>query len=115
MASGHVNRTNRPNTWLHRPACKREEKPCQLGAVHSCGSMSAFGGKADIECSDRVFPLLTQSSHRPDRNPAVQQSTAVALSRQPAAPPTRFRTFQVIAADLISCSLLKAAAACDRN
>ena len=21
MASGHVNRTNRPNTWLHRPAC----------------------------------------------------------------------------------------------
>jgi hypothetical protein len=35
MASGHVNRTNRPNTWLHRPACKREEKPCQLGAVHT--------------------------------------------------------------------------------
>jgi hypothetical protein len=22
MASGHVNRTKRPNTWLHRPACK---------------------------------------------------------------------------------------------
>ena len=21
MASGHVNRANRPNTWLHRPAC----------------------------------------------------------------------------------------------
>jgi hypothetical protein len=21
MASGHVNRTNRPNTWLHRPTC----------------------------------------------------------------------------------------------
>jgi hypothetical protein len=21
MASGHVNRTQRPNTWLHRPAC----------------------------------------------------------------------------------------------
>jgi len=35
MASGHVNRTNRPNTWLHRPACKREERPCQLGAVHT--------------------------------------------------------------------------------
>src|SRR5262249_17022623 len=33
MASGHMNRANRPNTWLHRPACKREEKPCQLGAV----------------------------------------------------------------------------------
>src|SRR5215831_10712525 len=35
MASGHVNRTNRPNTWLHRPACGREESPCQLGAVHT--------------------------------------------------------------------------------
>src|SRR5260221_8929270 len=30
-----VCRANRPNTWLHRPACKREEKPCQLGAVHT--------------------------------------------------------------------------------
>jgi hypothetical protein len=72
MASGHVNRTKRPNTWLHRPASKREEKPCQLGAVHTwhfatfgntpssrplteakrtCrdeADMSAFGGKADI-------------------------------------------------------------------
>jgi hypothetical protein len=35
MASGHVNRANRPNTWLHRPALKREEKPCQHGAVHT--------------------------------------------------------------------------------
>ena len=25
MASGHVNRTNRPNTWLHRPATRRED------------------------------------------------------------------------------------------
>jgi len=34
-----------------------------------------------------------------------------------AAPPTRFRTFQVIAADVISCSLLKTNAerAGDRN
>ena len=35
MASGHVNRTNRPNTWLHRPAMRREDFPCQLGAVHT--------------------------------------------------------------------------------
>ena len=35
MASGHVNRTNRPNTWLHRPAKRREDFPCQLGAVHT--------------------------------------------------------------------------------
>jgi hypothetical protein len=30
MASGPVCRTNRPNTWLHRPATQREDSPCQL-------------------------------------------------------------------------------------
>ena len=35
MASGHVNRINRPNTWLHRPSLQREDSPCQLGAVHT--------------------------------------------------------------------------------
>src|SRR5262249_10580001 len=35
MASGHVNRINRPNTWLHRPAKRREVFPCQPGAVHT--------------------------------------------------------------------------------
>jgi len=35
MASGHVNRINRPNTWRHRPATRREDFPCQLGAVHT--------------------------------------------------------------------------------
>ena len=35
MASGHVNRAERPNTWPHRPICTREESSCQLGAVHT--------------------------------------------------------------------------------
>ena len=35
MASGHVSRTQRPNTWLHRPSLRREDSPCQLGAVHT--------------------------------------------------------------------------------
>src|SRR6516164_6340652 len=35
MASGHVNRANRPNTWLHRPSLRREDSSCQLGAVHT--------------------------------------------------------------------------------
>ena len=35
MASGHVNRANRPNTWLHRPMLLREKSSCQLGAVHT--------------------------------------------------------------------------------
>src|SRR5580698_2137951 len=39
MASGHVNRTQRPNTWLHRPSLQREDSPCQLGAVHTWPSV----------------------------------------------------------------------------
>jgi len=35
MASGHVNRINRPNTWLHRPAKRREDFSCRPGAVHT--------------------------------------------------------------------------------
>src|SRR5713101_2846526 len=35
MASGHANRANRPNTWLHRPSLRREDSPCQPGAVHT--------------------------------------------------------------------------------
>jgi hypothetical protein len=31
MASGHVNRIQRPNTWLHRPSLRREDSPCQPG------------------------------------------------------------------------------------
>jgi hypothetical protein len=27
MASGHVNRINRPNTWLHRPMLQNVKKP----------------------------------------------------------------------------------------
>jgi hypothetical protein len=35
MASGHVNRTYRPNTWPHRPTLRREDSSCQPGAVHT--------------------------------------------------------------------------------
>jgi hypothetical protein len=35
MASGHVNRINGPNTWLHRPMLRREVLTCQPGAVHT--------------------------------------------------------------------------------
>jgi hypothetical protein len=35
MASGHVNRINRPNTWLHRPSLRCEDSSCQRGAVHT--------------------------------------------------------------------------------
>jgi hypothetical protein len=58
MASGHVNRTNRPNTWLHRPACKREEKPCQLGAVHTWLEAD-IGRSRRLLWSDAIDPQLT--------------------------------------------------------
>ena len=35
MASAHVYRANRPNTWLHRPSLRREDSLCQPGAVHT--------------------------------------------------------------------------------
>src|SRR5215831_2927514 len=63
MASGLVCRANRPNTWLHRPACKREEKPCQLGAVHTWH-------KADAEGRVLVCPLSEQSGR--DEPPTLQ-------------------------------------------
>ena len=55
MASGHVNRINRPNTWLHRPRLRREVLTCQPGAVHTwhqadihaVGLKSGFRPKAD--------------------------------------------------------------------
>ena len=31
MASGHVNRIYRPNTWQHRPSLRREDFSCQPG------------------------------------------------------------------------------------
>ena len=60
MASGLVCRTNRPNTWLHRPACKREGKPCQLGAVHTWHSQLAAGlhdGKGGVEIVEQSEEL----------------------------------------------------------
>ena len=53
MASGHVNRIYRPNTRLHRPTLRREESPCQLGAVHT-------RGKPEHICSVRDFQVLAQ-------------------------------------------------------
>src|SRR5256884_7189016 len=54
-AAGLVCRANRPNTWLHRPACKCEEKPCQLGAVHTWH-------KADKSRRMPICPLSGASS-----------------------------------------------------
>ena len=56
MASGHANRANRPNTWPHRPATRREVLTCQLGAVHTWH-------KADQDRAVRYVRLGDLSRH----------------------------------------------------
>ena len=57
MASGHVNRIERPDTWLHRPMLRNVEKvlanpePSTHGTKRTSQPyrrMSAFGGKAEV-------------------------------------------------------------------
>ena len=54
MASGHVNRTKRPNTWLHRPTLQNVKKalanpePSTHGTFETCP------------------PILRMSVHRPE-------------------------------------------------
>jgi hypothetical protein len=57
MASGHVSRANRPNTWLHRPALHVKKtlasrEPSTHGTSQKCHgnfTMAAFGAEADMD------------------------------------------------------------------
>ena len=52
MASGHVNRVNRPNTWLHRPMLHTFKK------VLANSEPSTHGGKADMTvCEKSAFAV----------------------------------------------------------
>jgi hypothetical protein len=52
MASGHVHRIKRPNTWLQRPMLQnREESSCQTGAVHTWHLADITRRAADVGCS----------------------------------------------------------------
>src|ERR1035437_669896 len=72
MASGHVSRIKRPNTWLHRPMLQNVKKalansePSTIGTNRTSSDVrleSAFGGRAENICSQRVFRLLTLNRH----------------------------------------------------
>ena len=71
MASGHANRANRPNTWLHRPATQREVLTCQPGAVHTWHIADVplaltnvcFEGNNGHDADVTRCPLMTQSGH----------------------------------------------------
>src|SRR5258705_12027370 len=74
MASGHVNRIKRPNTWLHRPMLQNVKKALANSEPSTHGTKrtwpdvrleSAFGVRADVICSERVFPVLTHTGSRP--------------------------------------------------
>ena len=51
MASGHANRANRPNTWLHRPAMRREVLTCQPGAVHTWHFCDIHAARCNVRTS----------------------------------------------------------------
>src|SRR5436190_19159933 len=66
MASGHVNRTNRPNTWLHRPSLRREKSPCQLGAVHTWHSSTLHWEPPNWSLSQAERTCRGHGAHRSD-------------------------------------------------
>ena len=64
MASGHVNRIKRPNTWLHRPLLQNVKKalanpePSTHGTKRTSSdvrSSVANGGKADMAVASADF------------------------------------------------------------
>src|SRR5262249_11697771 len=62
MASGHVNRINRPNTWLHDQSASVKKSPCQPGAVHTWHNATA--GMSSIQCPV-LEQLRTRTAGRP--------------------------------------------------
>ena len=42
MASGHVNRTERPNTWLHRPMLQTVKKALANSEPSTHGTLRQF-------------------------------------------------------------------------
>src|SRR5262249_59827997 len=81
MASGHANRAHRPNTWLHRPATRREillanPEPSTHGTTRTSRdvrAMSALEGISEGKCLMRVFRSLTFAS--PETNHRFDQSS----------------------------------------
>jgi hypothetical protein len=64
MASGHVNRIKRPNTWLHRPMLQHVKKllptrsrPHMAHSVVSplCNNTSAIGAQRTSQAVQRVI------------------------------------------------------------
>jgi hypothetical protein len=74
MASGHVNRIYRPNTWQHRPSLRREDFSCQPGAVHTwhltdlgVGANARFAPEAaSRKSSEKISAFQSEADTPPD-------------------------------------------------
>jgi hypothetical protein len=79
MASGHVNRANRPNTWLHRPRCRVKI----LLANPEPSTHGPFRSRA----RQRSLPWSAQAAIGPRRlrhsRPAIQTTTPTIASMRP--------------------------------
>src|SRR5262245_1642882 len=79
MASGHANRANRPNTWLHRPNLRREDSPCELGRS------LRHNPRQELEVSGPTVPAARPRSY--DVSNALTRSTnllsALSVDDQP--------------------------------
>jgi hypothetical protein len=52
MASGHVNRVNRPNTWLHRPMLQTFKKVLANSEPMVWTPPSRRGGLSNVNCDE---------------------------------------------------------------
>jgi hypothetical protein len=69
MASGHVNRINRPNTWLHRPMLQNVKKalanpePSTYGTNPTIRDVPQFGRCQVNSGHDTNLPTWSRQTH----------------------------------------------------
>jgi hypothetical protein len=70
MASGHVYRVERPNTWPHRPRLLSEDSTCQPGAVHTWPNSDLSARLRQCPPSGPLRKCVTaRLSHAPPNEP----------------------------------------------
>jgi hypothetical protein len=64
MASGHVNRIKRPNTWLHRPMLQNVKKALANPEPSTHGTLAARVRRLGVVVADAVArgPRISQTS-----------------------------------------------------
>jgi hypothetical protein len=82
MASGHVNRANRPNIWLLRLTPQSEDSPCQPGAVHTWPISEVASLRFEVSLMGRSgLDLLTLSLSHFDPKRSCEGATYRGVSR----------------------------------